>query len=82
VRPDLHREKISTRKIASERLSLTAALDYLWPGDMVVVWKLDRLSRAVKEVLIIADDLRERGIGVRIRPPASASDPMTSRNWP
>ena len=43
---------------------LTAALDYLRPGDMLV-WELDRLGRSVKEVLTIADDLHAHGIGVR-----------------
>jgi len=59
-------EKVSTRKAAAERPGLTAALDYLRPGDTLVVWKLDRLGRSVKDVLTIADDLHERGIGVRI----------------
>jgi DNA invertase Pin-like site-specific DNA recombinase len=59
-------EKISTRKAASQRPGLTAALDYLRSGDALAVWKLDRLGRSVKEVLIIADGLHERGIGVRI----------------
>ena len=58
-------EKISTRK-PTDRPGLAAALDYLRPGDTLVVWKLDRLGRSVKDVLIIADDLHERGIGVRI----------------
>jgi DNA invertase Pin-like site-specific DNA recombinase len=62
----IYLEKISTRKAASERPGLTAALDYLRPGDTLVVWKLDRLGRSVKEMLIIADDLHERGIGVKI----------------
>ena len=57
-------EKISTRK--TDRPGLTAALDYLRPGDTLVVWKLDRLGRSVKNVLTIADDLHAKGIGVRI----------------
>ena len=59
-------EKISTRKAAADRPGLTAALDYLRAGDILVVWKLDRLGRSVKDVLTIADDLHARGIGVRI----------------
>jgi DNA invertase Pin-like site-specific DNA recombinase len=59
-------EKVSTRKAAAERPGLTAALDYLRPGDTLVVWKLDRLGRSVKDVLTIADDLHGRDIGVRI----------------
>ena len=57
---------MSTRKAAAERQALAAALDYLRPGDTLVVWKLDRLGRSVKEVLTIADDLHARGVGVRI----------------
>ena len=59
-------EKVSTRKAAADRPGLTAALDYLRAGDTLVVWKLDRLGRSVKDVLTIADDLHARGIGVRI----------------
>jgi len=59
-------EIISTRKGPETRPGLTAALDYLRPGDTLAVWKLDRLGRSVKEVLTIADDLHDRGIGVRI----------------
>jgi DNA invertase Pin-like site-specific DNA recombinase len=57
-------EKISTRK--TERPGLAAALDYLRPGDTLCVWKLDRLGRSVKNILIIADDLHGRDIGLRI----------------
>ena len=62
----VYTEKISTRKATTQRPGLTAALDYLRAGDTLVVWKLDRLGRSVKDVLIIADDLHARGIGVRI----------------
>ena len=59
-------EKTSTRKAATDRPGLVAALDYLRSGDTLCVWKLDRLGRSVKDVLIIADDLHERGCGLRI----------------
>jgi DNA invertase Pin-like site-specific DNA recombinase len=62
----VYTEKISTRKATTERPGLTAALDYLRPGDALVVWKLDRLGRSVKDVLTIADDLHARRVGVRI----------------
>lgn len=55
---------MSTR--TTERPGLAAALDYLRPGDALCVWKLDRLGRSVKDVLTIAEDLHERGIGLRI----------------
>lgn len=57
-------EKVSTRK--AERPGLAAALNYLRPGDTLAVWKLDRLGRSVKDLLIIADDLHASGIGIRI----------------
>jgi len=57
-------DKISSRK--TERPGLAAALEYLRSGDTLAVWKLDRLGRSVKEVLTLADELHERGIGLRI----------------
>jgi len=60
----IYTEKASTRTAA--RQGLAAALDYLHPGDTLAVWKLDRLDRSVKDVLIIADDLHARGVGVKI----------------
>ncbi len=62
----IYTEKVSTRKAAAERRGLAAALDCLRPGDTLVVWKLDRLGRSVKDVLTIADDLHARSIGVQI----------------
>ena len=47
----IYTEKVSTREAVPERQGLAAALDYLRPGDTLVVWKLDRLGRSVKEVL-------------------------------
>ncbi len=59
-------EKVSTRKIAADRPGLAAVLDYLRSGDTLVVWKLDRLGRSTKEILMVCDDLHGRGIGVKI----------------
>ena len=50
----------------TDRPGLTAALDYLREGDTLCVWKLDRLGRRTRDVLIIAEDLHERGISLRI----------------
>ena len=60
----LFEDKVSTRK--ADRPGLVAALHYLRADDELVVWKLDRLGRSVKEVLTLADELHERGIGLRI----------------
>ena len=36
------------------------------PVDTLVIWKLDRLGRSVKELLTFADDLHACGLSVRI----------------
>ena len=40
-------------------------LDHLREGDTVVVWKLDRLSRSLKDVLHIMERIAEAGAGFR-----------------
>jgi DNA invertase Pin-like site-specific DNA recombinase len=45
------------------RPGLAKALDTLREGDTLVVWKLDRLFRSVKDLLDFAGSLNERGIG-------------------
>lgn len=46
-----------------ERPELTKALDYLRPGDVLVVWRLDRLGRSLKHLIELIGDLGERGVG-------------------
>ena len=40
-------------------------LDQLREGDVVVVWKLDRLSRSLKDVLHIMERIGDAGAGFR-----------------
>jgi DNA invertase Pin-like site-specific DNA recombinase len=40
-------------------------LDHLRDGDVVVVWKLDRLSRSLKDLLHIMEKIGEAGAGFR-----------------
>lgn len=46
-----------------DRPQLAAALGYVREGDTVVVWKLDRLARSLKQLIETVDDLGARGIG-------------------
>jgi DNA invertase Pin-like site-specific DNA recombinase len=50
-----------------DRPELKAALDYLrdGAGDVLVVWKLDRLARSLKQLIETVEDLERRGIGFR-----------------
>lgn len=50
---------------ATSRPELDACLSYLREGDTLVVYKLDRLGRSLKHLLIIIDNLKERGIGFK-----------------
>ncbi len=48
-----------------DRPQLHRMLDQLRPGDAVVVWKLDRLSRSLKDLLHILEKLESAGAGFR-----------------
>jgi DNA invertase Pin-like site-specific DNA recombinase len=45
-----------------DRPGLAALLDYVRPGDTVVVWKLDRLGRNMIHILQTVKELTDRGI--------------------
>ena len=38
--------------------------DVLRKGDVLVVWKLDRLARSLKKLIATAEDLEQRDIGL------------------
>jgi DNA invertase Pin-like site-specific DNA recombinase len=48
-----------------DRPQLHRALDQAREGDILVVWKLDRLSRSLKDMLHILEKLTEVGAGFR-----------------
>jgi len=48
-----------------DRPELHKALEHLREGDVLVVWKLDRLSRSLKDLLHIMERVREAGAGFR-----------------
>ena len=49
-----------------DRPELKAALDYMRPGDTLVVWKLSRLARSLKQVIETAHKLEKRDVGLRV----------------
>lgn len=45
-----------------DRTGLGKALEYVNPGDVFVVWKLDRLGRSLTHLISIVNELREKRV--------------------
>lgn len=61
-------EKLFTDEMSGakrERPGLSEALDFLRPGDTLVVWRLDRLGRSLKDLIACIEQLQTRQIGFR-----------------
>lgn len=56
-------DKISGK--VSDRPGLKKVLRMLSEGDTLVVWKLDRLGRSMRHLVVLVEELRERGINFR-----------------
>jgi hypothetical protein len=57
----IHAEEASgTRR--SGRTELQVLLDFLQPGDILVVTRVDRLARSIRDLQDIVHELRERGV--------------------
>ena len=65
VKAGVERDRIYT-DIASgkttARPGLEACLKALQPGNVLMVWKLDRLGRNIRDLIGLADDLQRRGV--------------------
>ena len=48
-----------------DRPELHKMIDQLREGDIVVVWKLDRLSRSLKDLLMLMEKIELKGAGFR-----------------
>lgn len=48
-----------------DRPELALALSHLRQGDTLVVWKMDRLARSLKQLIDTVDELKSKGIGFR-----------------
>ena len=76
---DLQRDALIAAGVAPERIyddrasgarddrpGLEACLRALRPGDVLVVWKLDRLGRTLTHLVALVRDLSEREVGLRV----------------
>lgn len=60
----IYEDEVSGKK--DTRPGLDACLKALREGDILVVWKLDRLGRDLKHLVNTVQDLSDRGIGLRV----------------
>src|SRR4051794_32856045 len=58
-------EEKESGRAGTKRPAFEAALAYLRPEDQLVVWKMDRLGRSLREMLNTAHALQERGVKPR-----------------
>ncbi|MBI4021772.1 MAG: recombinase family protein [Candidatus Andersenbacteria bacterium] len=62
-REDIFVDKVGGAK--TERPGLDACLATLEQGDILLVWRLDRLGRSMPHLVALVEELRQRGIGFR-----------------
>ena len=61
-------EKLFREKLSGTRTTLPAReklLAFARKGDVVVVWKLDRLGRSLRDLIDVVNSLQDRGVGLR-----------------
>jgi DNA invertase Pin-like site-specific DNA recombinase len=61
-------EKIFSDKLSgakADRLGLKEAFEFARKGDTLVVWRLDRLGRSLKDLIALVEELENRQIGLR-----------------
>ena len=62
------------------RPGLAACLKALQPGNTLVLWKLDRLVRDLRHLVTTVEDLRLRGVGLKVLTGAGAQIDTTTAN--
>ena len=64
---------------AGDRPALRDAFDHLRSGDTLVVWRLDRLGRSLRDLIARADGLRSQDVGLRSLKEAIDTDSSTGQ---
>jgi DNA invertase Pin-like site-specific DNA recombinase len=68
VQAGVERERIFEDKLSgmrADRPGLASVLKAVREGDTLVIWRLDRLGRSLKELISLADELKRRGVQLR-----------------
>lgn len=63
VHPDNIHSDLGVSGVAARRPAREMALRQAREGDTLVVWKLDRVSRSLIDLLLLLQDLERRGVG-------------------
>ncbi|MCP4201087.1 MAG: recombinase family protein [bacterium] len=61
-----------------DRPGLAACLKAARPGDVIVVWKLDRLGRNLRHLVNLVQELQDRNVGLRVLAGQGASIDTTT----
>ena len=67
----------------ADRPGLKEAFEFARKGDTIVVWRLDRSGRSLKDLIALVEELENSKIGLRsfkktlTPPPAEESSPFT-----
>jgi DNA invertase Pin-like site-specific DNA recombinase len=73
---DLLRSEKHTGTTTRGRDELATVLEFLRPGDMLVVTRIDRLARSLEDLLRIVRQLAEKGVGLKAtEQPVDTSSP-------
>jgi DNA invertase Pin-like site-specific DNA recombinase len=74
---DIVRQEKASGRSREGRSELETILDFIRPGDTLVVVKLDRLGRSTRDVLNLVHELDQRGAALRIlEPDVSTAGPL------
>ncbi|HDS3856726.1 TPA: recombinase family protein [Legionella pneumophila] len=60
---NLYKDKVSGAK--KDRPGLNQCLEQLESGDVLVVWRLDRLGRSMTHLVSLIENLKQRGVGFK-----------------
>ena len=63
----------------TKRPALARCLKALRPGDILIVWKLDRLGRSLRDLIVTLDELRAQGVKFRSLTEAIDTETPTGR---
>lgn len=63
----------------TKRPALLRCLDALEAGDTLIVWKLDRLGRSLRDLITMLDDIKQRGVKFRSLTEAIDTETPTGR---